>query len=363
MNKTEKLSKKLIAWFSARRKVQDWIDNAIHVSPDHADSEDFLALRNHSYDLEWELINLGMRQSVWEEALEQAEASEEEWSMAMELRESIAGIEPLSPSAANVRTGMTMGGWWFLPVAMDTSNETDALFGNVLTQLQQKFQTSIRDMADMERESTGLNLVFSMQLTPFLSSEGLRENLPPPGNFDSWPMQDRQALALRPTSNIGLMSACVGVYLAAPDYRALATVRDLVSSQWNQDLPSLTTAKVKYGDMGARATSLGEAELLRWELWGMRVLEAPLEDGAVSRHVVIMVERKNGKPVKAYGHSGDHTEDESEIASSNEECKLDGNHGLLHDMLLAFMGNTRQEVSWSVHTYEADVSSDSDAPR
>ena len=355
MNKADKLTQKLIAWFSSRRKVQDWIDTKIHTNPENADGSEFLELRNRSYDLEWDLINMGMRQSLWEEALEKAEAEESEWFMSMELRESIASIEPLPPTSRDTRSGMTMSGWWFIPVAMDTDNQPQSIFGDMLSAVQNKFRDSLHDLAEVELESTGLKLMFSLQLTPFLRSEGLRESLLPPGNFDTWPMEDRNQMAMIPVVGAGLSSACIGVYLAAPDYRSLATIRDLISSMWNEDLRELSQPEFRFGDLGARVSALDEAELLRWEIWAAKALHTPLVEGASTRHVVILVERKEGVPVQVFGHCSDGNPGrDDELYSFDETCRIDGNQALLQDFIQAFVQNARPEVSWSVHSKEIE---------
>ena len=63
MNKTQELSKMFLAWFAARRRVREWIENEAMADVDAegvnttADPSQFVTLRRKAYAIEWELLN------------------------------------------------------------------------------------------------------------------------------------------------------------------------------------------------------------------------------------------------------------------------------------------------------------------
>ena len=99
-----------------------------------------------------------------------------------------------------------------------------------------------------------------------------------------------------------------------------------------------------------RRMAVGEAELLRWELWTEQLMAAPLVAEAKHRHVSFTVERERGEPVRLLVHAAD-MDGQDVHASQRFECRVNSNE-MLHHALNPFIESSRTDMDWSVRQLE-----------
>lgn len=376
MKKTNELSRLFLAWFAARRRVREWVENKSMADADSDDNDsasmvdpaEFVELRRRSYALEWELLNHPATREAWETALHMIRADEPDWQQADELRRLRNSIEMLPPTSVEGQRGMKVAGWWFIPMAAWVGKQPkegplSEVEGDhampqlnlIRSNLHQRLSKSIPEIVGHDAVLAGMKYVFLMQITPFLNPEGLRSDAFLSGNFESLGKEQRAPFEMRPNPDNPLRSACLGIYLAAPDYQTLATIRDLLLSQLDHDLEEASGEQVRFGSLKERAAAVDEAELLSWDLWVEEVLDAPLAEGADLRQVVLTVTRKEGVPVRMEGRYLDlNTSNHQVLDTALMACRLDTDDRLLYDALEPFVANQRTDVFWSVHSLSAD---------
>ncbi len=374
MNKTQELSKMFLAWFAARRRVREWIENEAMADVDAegvnttADPSQFVTLRRKAYAIEWELLNHPASRETWETALETIQADEPDWALANELRKTRDSIDMLPPNSSDGKRGLKVSGWWFIPVAAWVGKQPKdpslrpASGDHALPQLNllreqfhQRLAKSVPDLIETDARLTGENWAFSLQLTPFLNPEALRAGAFLPGDFDAWSAEQRAPFEMPPAPDNPLRAACLGIYLAAPDYQTLATIRDLLRDQMDEDLKAVSGEQVIFGPMMERSAAVDDAELLCWDLWVDEVIDAPLHPKANTRHIVLTVTRDQGYPVRIEGKFLDTDTNTNQVWDSGVmACRLEKDETLLFDSLGPFVSNQRPDVFWSVHSLARD---------
>ena len=358
MNIELELSRRLNEWFSSRRKMMDWVARHDDSNPD-VEVAQYSELRDRCYDCEWELLSLGARQEVWEKLLENE--SDIDRDEAMDLRTAMPDLDIVSGRQRAFKDGLTVSTWWFIPYAVWVGLPRNSAWGHpvdhakpmldrVTGLFRDAAQTVIPERISEEQQASGNTLKATFQFVPGINADKLREFMLPPGALEDWPVQDRNALEFIPDMTSPMRAGCVGVYLAANNYRSLALVRDMVRdmamivAQENHD-PHL-----KLGPLMPRRMAVGEAELLRWELWTEQLMAAPLVAEAKHRHVSFTVERERGEPVRLLVHAAD-MDGQDVHASQRFECRVNSNE-MLHHALNPFIESSRTDMDWSVRQLE-----------
>lgn len=365
MTTPPELSRRLVAWFAARRRVREWIDHHALADGNTGIPEELRALRHRAYDLEWALLNESASKDTWDNALMLAQPDEEEGLAAVDLRKSLEAIEILPPTSASGERGLAYARWWFVPMAtwigrastlpgapkFDHANP--ALLG-IRDTFQKQLQASIQEFMDEAREGMGDTWRFSLHLTPFLNPEGLRKGAFLPGDYDSWGVRDKQPFAIHHPPEEPILSACMGIYLATPDYRSLASVRDILLELIDRDSEEMSGENLRMGPMLDRVAAVREAELLQWELWSEEILDTPLTPGASNRQVMLLVSRHEGQPVLLEARCLDL--DAAQVVRrevGTRACRLDRDPMLFRAALEPFLDNQRADVFWTMHHAEA----------
>ena len=362
MNKNHELSKRFLAWFAARRRVREWIETQAMVDAEQrqsANREEFVALRAKAYALEWELLNDSSTRSAWNQALSNVMADDPDWALANELRNTRENLGMLSPTSEEGKKGLTVSGWWFIPMAtwVGLQSSTDRRDRDharpqlqfIREAFQKRLSARMPHMLEVEAALTEADVSFALQVTPFLSIEGLRSGPLPPGVFDQWDESQKALFDIPADPENPLRAACLGIYVAASDYPAFATLRDLLREELAQDLEDMSSDTVRFGMMMERVAAVEEAELLQWDLWADEVVDAPLHSGAEMRHIVLTVFRKEGLPQWLEGTFRDTDAQSNTILSGSMECRLGGGDSMFHDALEPFVANQRGDVFWTLH--------------
>lgn len=352
------LSRRLDTWFASRRKVREWVARhpAIDIE-DEQQAQQFYGLRNETYDCEWSLLDLGARQDAWEKALENE--SDHDRADAMELRQSQPELEPVAARHQAARLGLKFSGWWFIPYAVWVGlprpsryprppDHAQPMIARIGRAFRDHARATIPARLAAETEMIGRPTPITFQFLPCIDADRLRDFPLPPGAFEDWPEASRSALDFLPDPRSALRAGCVGIYLAAPDYRALAMARDLVREMVEEVAGEQADPDIRMGTLMPRAQALSEAEMMRWDLWAHKTLASPLSPGATQRHVALTVARRDGDPVRVSAVAADLEGTRTLGEPASFVCRLDQPQ-LLFDALTPFVESGRPDTGWSVH--------------
>lgn len=354
MNIELELSRRLSEWLSSRRKVMDWVARHEDSNPD-AEVAQYVELRDHSYDCEWNLLSLGARKELWEKLLEnESDMDREE---AMDLREMVPDLELVSGKQRAVEDGLYVSSWLFIPYAAwvglprasvwaHPEDHARPMLDRVMGMFRDAAQTIIPQSISEEQQGSGKSFKATFQFVPGMDADRLRDFMLPPGSVEDWPEQDKDALDFRPDPTSPTRAGCVGVYLAAESYRTLALVRDIVRDMAMVIAKENQGPHLKVGPLLSRQSAISTAELMRWELWAERIAGLPLDEAANRRHITFTVERKNGKPCRLLAHVAD-LGGEDVWASEAFVCRVE-DHDMIHHALHPFIECSRTDTTWSM---------------
>lgn len=367
MDIEKELSKRLQAWFSVRRRVRELADRQEHeVATDEALSraqEQLVQLRDQSYDCEWSLLSLGARKAVWERVLDEEEDESNRFD-AIDLRQSVPQMDLVPQAPTSAEDSLKVGGWWFVPYALwvGVAQRVPGLAPPVqdhaypmLKEVRRVFLSHIQDaipsLIAEENQARGRGFRGVIKFVPWFEADRLRTLALPPGSHDTWPQEVQNAIVFESAPDNPLRAGCVGVYIAAENYRALASLRDMIREQIFHSLKEMSNSNLRFSNMVPKESAISEAELLRWELWAEEVVRADLAPEADSRHILFTTFVQRGQPVLLKAQYADLNDRKTVLSDGSFECRLD-TPDMLKDALLPFLEAPRTDLAWTMRTEE-----------
>lgn len=359
MNIENELTKRLNEWFSSRRQMMDWM--ARHDDGDSAvETEQFTDLRDRCYDCEWSLLSLGARMEVWDRVLEGE--SNEDREEAMELRSMVSELEIFSKDQAAKRMGTTLASWWFIPYAVwvgfprrspwsHPKDHAKPMLERVGRMFQEATKTYIPAQISEEMQAIGTVMPIStFHFYPGMDADKLRNFMLPPGPVDEWPESEKGKLDFTSSPDSPLRAGCVGIYLAAANYKTLALIRDMVRRMLEVVVEENDEPHLCIGPLLPRKVALQEADIMRWGLWAEQMLGSPLQKDALSRHVSLVV-RREGDSVKSIHATMADLDGNRVVRTEEFECLLESDQMLMR-ALSPFALHVSPTVSWSVQNLQ-----------